>query len=659
MSSLNQVGWYWNRLRCMSIAEIMGRASTSATLAMERRKAPTEVPAARLDRLGARWLPRELPEPAGAILLRANEVLSGHWRIFANDAMNLGFPPEWNRNPANGALLPLTYGKTMSFRDPAVTGDIKYLWEPNRHLELVCLAQAWQLTSDMRYLEGIGTLLESWFVQCPYGLGPNWSSALEAGIRLINWSITWQLIGGLSSPLFQHPVGKVLRADWLNSIWRHAEFIRGHQSRHSSANNHLIGELAGLFVAGSTWPYWEEAKQWRRVSRDGLEREALVQNAPDGVNREQTTAYQQFVWDFLLLAGLAARATGKPFSDAYWARMESMLVYVAAVMDSGGNVPMFGDADDGRVSGLSLSAGGCAFQSQLATGALLFENASLARKAGFVDLRTRWLLGSEACQPFDSLLLKAAPATTRVDFPDGGVYVLGCHLDTLDEMRLVADAGPLGLGGIAAHGHADALSFTLSVAGREFLVDPGTGTYHGPRAWRDGFRGTAMHNTLSIAGEDQAVSGGKFMWVRKYRTTVLERESTRLVDRLVAEHDGYRRLPGRPVHRRSWEVDRLGERVTIRDEIQASGAQRVTLHWHFSEACNVTCTPDGLLVTNGPVCLSMVLPMEGEVSILHGADEPLAGWISRGYDRVSPSTTVEWRGTLEPGMAVETILRRI
>jgi hypothetical protein len=55
----------------------------------------------------------------------------------------------------------------------------------------------------------------------------------------------------------------------------------------------------------------------------------------------------------------------------------------------------------------------------------------------------------------------------------------------------------------------------------------------------------------------------------------------------------------------------------------------------------------------------MILPADGEVSILHGADEPLAGWVSRGYDRRSPSTTVEWRGTLEPGMGVETILRRI
>ena len=81
-----------------------------------------------------------------------------------------------------GALVPMEFGKAMSFRDPAETGDIKYLWEPNRHLELVCLAQAWQVTGDSRYLEAIGTALDSWFVQCPYPLGANWSSALEAAV---------------------------------------------------------------------------------------------------------------------------------------------------------------------------------------------------------------------------------------------------------------------------------------------------------------------------------------------------------------------------------------------------------------------------------------------------------------------------------------------
>jgi hypothetical protein len=41
----------------------------------------------------------------------------------------------------------------------------------------------------------------------PQSAGANWSSALEAAIRLINWATVW-LIGGMQSPLFERPVGR-------------------------------------------------------------------------------------------------------------------------------------------------------------------------------------------------------------------------------------------------------------------------------------------------------------------------------------------------------------------------------------------------------------------------------------------------------------------
>ncbi|WP_079434972.1 alginate lyase family protein [Zoogloea sp. LCSB751] len=658
MSKLARVGWYWNRLRSLSVAEIVNRAGTEATQAAGRGRASGPAPVARLDTPGASWLPVDEMRSNSWVLLRADEVLAGYWRVLARGRIELGFPPEWNRNPANGVLLPLTHGKIMSVRDTAEVGDIKYLWGPNRHLELVCLAQAWRGTGQRRYLDGIGVLLESWIDQCPPTLGPNWSSALEAGVRLVNWATVWQLIGGAASSLFESPVGQVLRSAWLESVWCHAEFIRSHRSRHSSVNSNLIGELAGLFVAGVTWPCWDQSSQWRRDARAGLEAEVLAQIGPDGVDREQATGGQQFVWDCLLFAGLAARTTGKPFSGAYWQRMEAMQEYLAAIMDAGGHVPMFGDTDDAQLSGLVLGAGGDIHQSQLATAALLFGNPGLARKAGIVDTRTRWLLGEARCREFDSLLLKSAPATGRTDFPDGGTYVLGANLDTADEFRVVADAGPLGRDGIAAHGHADALSFTLSVSGREFLIDPGTGTYHGPRKWRQAFRGTAMHNTMTILNQDQAVSGGKFIWSRKYTTRVLERDSNRVVESLIAEHDGYRRLAGRPVHRRSWRLERQSASLTVVDEVIASTPQSVSLNWHFSEECHVTCTPDGVLIANGPVRLRMTLPPDGEVSILRGSDEPMAGWVSRRYDNMVPSTTLVWRGHVRGGEVLETVLKR-
>lgn len=659
MAGLTRVGWYWNRLRCMSLAEIVGRTASTASHALERRREPSPVPPADAAARGPAWLPEASADYPATVVAQADEVLGGVWRIFARGPLELGFPPEWNRNPDNGALLPMVFGKTMAFRDTSASGDIKYLWEPNRHLELVLLAQAWRATGERAYLDAIGALLDSWFAQCPYPLGPNWASALEAGIRLINWATVWQIIGGADSPLFAGPAGDTLRRRWLDSVWRHAGFIRSHRSLHSSANNHLIGELAGLFVASITWPCWPEAAAWEAAARRGLEREVLRQNSVDGVNLEQATSYQQFVWDFLLFARLAAQAAGRDFTPAFTRRMEAMLEYVAGIMDVGGHVPMFGDADDGLASGLSLGAAGCPFRSQLATGAVLFRRADLARKAGQLDLRSHWLLGASAQDTFDTLLQEAAPATRRTAFPGGGIHVLGAALDTPDEIRVVVDAAPLGLGGIAAHGHADALSFTLSLAGREFLVDPGTGTYHGPRSWRDGFRGTAMHNTLSLAGEDQAISGGKFMWVRKYRTTLLESSSSAEADTLVAEHDGYRRLPGRPVHRRGWHLDKAGGLLRVRDEVLADSGQAPALHWHFAEACAVRQVEGGLEISNDGVRLLMTLPPDGDIRILRGSEAPFAGWVSRAYDQRSVSTTVIWQARGDSAGPLETCFRRL
>lgn len=48
---------------------------------------------------------------------------------------------------------------------------------------------------------------------------------------------------------------------------------------------------------------------------------------------------------------------------------------------------------------------------------------------------------------------------------------------TPNEVLVLANAGSLGHPSSA--GHADALSFTLSVGGQAVITDPGTFTYHG------------------------------------------------------------------------------------------------------------------------------------------------------------------------------------
>ena len=126
--------------------------------------------------------------------IAANEVLDGSWRVFGVPVPHVNGAPQWNRDPRFGVLARLEFGPSLDYRNEKLVGDIKYLWEPNRHLQLVTLAQAYQTTGDKRFGDGIERFLNSWLDDCPYLMGPNWSSSLELAIRLINWSLLWRIL---------------------------------------------------------------------------------------------------------------------------------------------------------------------------------------------------------------------------------------------------------------------------------------------------------------------------------------------------------------------------------------------------------------------------------------------------------------------------------
>ena len=652
---IERARWRWNRLRCMTPVEIAHRVGRAVAMRAERRSTPSAVPAPDITCASRPWL--HVPSaPGTACLAAADRAAAGIFDIFALRGVDLGSPPHWNRDPRTGREAPLAFGKLLDYRDPALVGDIKYLWEPNRHAHLVTLAQACAVSGDARYFEALRAHLESWLAACPYPLGPNWSSALEAGIRLIHWSAAWNLLGGAGSRFFENAAGARLRALWLESVYRHARFVESFFSLHSSANNHLVGEAAGLFMAAITWPCWRRAGSWLEQSQAILEREALRQNGRDGVNLEQATSYQQFELDLLLLPLLAGRANGVEFSLDYCARVEAMIEFLASVMDASGNVPMIGDCDDALLLGLDHGPAFCRYRSVLATGALVFRRGDFKAKAGSLDERTRWLFGPGAETAYGALHACGARLPVRREFPAGGYYVLGCEFETPSEIRLVADAGPLGYGALAAHGHADALAFTLSVAGLEMLIDPGTFAYHTQGAWRNYFRGTAAHNTLTVDGLDQSEPGGNFMWLRKAAAGVIDWQPGGEVDTFEGWHDGYRCLPDPVAHRRRITLDKRTRRIIIEDRLEMAGRHDIALRFHCHEACRVEPAGGGYSIARDGAALALRLPRaDGASTRVHvGSHSPLAGWVSRRFDEKQPAPTIEWRASLIGNVTLRT-----
>ena len=381
------------------------------------------------------------------------------------------------------------------------------------------------------------------------------------------------------------------RDRWLKSVYQHAR-VRPRlavaaflgQQPPDRRGDRPVPRRAHLAVLAA------RARLAARSAKAILEREALAQNAPDGVNREQAVAYQQFVLEMLLLPPARRRArTASASRAAYEARIEAMLDFLASIMDAGGNLPMFGDADDGRAAAACEPGGFAACRSLLATGAILFGRGDFKLKAGALD-DTHALAARRAAPTRSSPRSTPRRPGCRCARPSPRAATSSSAATSTapSEIRLVADAGPLGYRSIAAHGHADALSFTLSAGGRELLVDPGTYAYHTHPAWRHYFRGTGAHNTLRVDGLDQSVPGGNFMWLAKARAGCSLWLSSADKDSFEGWHDGYMRAR-RPGEAPPPDRARQAQRAAwwSRTRWRWSEDHEVELFFHCSELCSV------------------------------------------------------------------------
>jgi hypothetical protein len=146
-----------------------------------------------------------------------------------------------------------------------------------------------------------------------------------------------------------------------------------------------------------------------------------------------------------------------------------------------------------------------------------------------------------------------AAADGRHEFPHGG-YTVWRERGLL----VTFDHGPLGLGSIAAHGHADALAITVFHGADSIVTDPGTLAYHEDLAARDRCRGTPAHATVSFGGRSQSEMLGPFLWGRRARVVSRgeEHECTWATGEL---------------HARRVEV--ADGRVVVHDRVRGEGAE--------------------------------------------------------------------------------------
>ncbi len=650
--------WYLKRLASMSPTEVVHRTEDAARRRLWRSRPPA--PPTVRDRPTVVVNPIDpgpmvAPQARDRLLVAADELLAGRWSQFGRLRTDMTADLDYFADAVNGVRAPDdAFSLTIDHRDEAAVGNIKSVWEPARHQHLTVLAAAYALSGDDRYPERIEAELQHYWRTNPFLSGIHWTSGIELGIRLISWTWIRRLLDGWSGApaLFED------NPSFVDQLGRHHQWLASLGSHGSSANNHVIAEAAGQFVASSTFPLFRESGAWQAEAADELARELAAQTFPEGLNRELASDYHGFVLELGLVALVEAVLLDHPVRQSLLDPIGRAFDALHAVVDVAGQPHRQGDSDDANgwlVDPVTYHRWG----SLLATAALVVEPApwwhrpaesapdapalapAPARTApapAAADVRTGIVAACLAGR-HEPTRPNGRPLTRPALFPNAGLSLLRAPGDAdadLDELWCVFDHGPHGYLSTAAHAHADALAVEIRSGGVEVVADPGTYCYHGERAWRDHFRSTAAHATIAVDDRDQSDIAGPFLWTRKAEATLEEHQGlTALgpdsppVAVSAASHDGYEPL-GLTHHRRV-TLRRHDRSVTLVDRLEAVG--------------------DG---PGRPLSVQLTLPLGPGVEI---ELEPGAGG-----DSPAPAATLRWkrRGgegagrasvTLDPGLA--------
>lgn len=617
-----KLGWYINRLRAMSPAEIVARGNLAIKKQNWQRRREWSAPQPNLTNQDVWKLPSlssEVTAEKQGILDEADRYLQGKYTL-----LNLSYEEseiDWHLDPQTKITAPLEFALELNYREPTLVGNIKNIWEKNRHHHLTILALAYALSKNEDYAIAVEQQLDSWIKANPFPQGVNWASSLELGVRLISWIWCDRLLRGSAVH------DRLFGADgslWSAIYW-HQWLIAQHYSHGSSSNNHLVGEMAGLFITASLLPVFPESSSWQSLSRKILEREVSRQTFPSGINREQAFDYQIFSLEFFLLAGIEAERLGEPFSANYQDWTRRMVEVIPSLVDMGGNRPQYGDGDEGMA--LQLRPLGSSRLNWLYRLGRQGLGAQVPLPSNNSGLLAASLIGAD----FPDSVGEIESTSGSVGFEDAGLFVLASG-----EVFCLADAGCLGFLSIAAHGHADALSFTLSVGGEPIIVDPGTYLYHSQPEWRGYFRSTKAHNTILADGVDQSEPAGNFLWTSKAQAKVLSWDAKPQGGTLIAEHDGYMRLASGITHRRTLALE--DKELEIKDDLQGTGVHDLEWRIHFSPQCMVDLQGDRAIIKGEKSKVEIHLDHQLQWTLAKGESE--AGWYSSGFNLKQPTYTL-------------------
>ena len=454
--------------------------------------------------------------------------------------------------------------------------DLRSVWEPARLQHLAILIHYIIQNENPEFfdcvLQFIKNCILKWIHENPFLYGPHYISAMECGLRIPLFLYCLKVLDNLSDCEFQLI---------LDTLYHHSWWISNRLSLYSSRGNHTVGEAFGLVFGGAVFRCTTEGRKWLAKGHEILKKELKHQIGKDGGPAEQSLNYHRFVLDLYWIAIDFLKKNFLYDCEEFKERLIKAELFITAFKDARGGLPSIGDSDDGNVIAPGIS-----------------------------PYRTHPNNNRQKIQTFCK--------SGYTIFNDKNVV-------------LTFDHGPLGMAPLYNHGHADALSITLSVAGQKILVDPGTYRYNGEPEFRKYFKSTRAHNTITVDGQDQAIQESGFIWSHAYNSELIRNENLNGVWLIQAKHNGYSRYKEPVQHMRSLFIfDETT--ILIKDKFYGVGTHEFELNFHLHPNMKVSKYHENWWnICNSGAEIYIIIFDNKDFQVIKGGRNPILGWFSSSY----------------------------
>ena len=474
-----------------------------------------------------------------------------------------------------------SYGEDINWKYWPIK-DNELRWQLHRHKWFVPMGRAYRVSGDEKYAIEWTKQYIDWIRKNPYtGDEENRRFAwrpLEVSHRLQDQPIQMQLF--IDSPAFTAE----FLTEFLVNYHRHAEHIMGNWSQQG---NHLLFEAQRMICAGSFFPEFKRAEEWRTSGVNILNREIEVQVYEDGGQYELCPHYHLASIEIFIKALEDADLNGfrDVFPQSYIDTVEKMIMFYANISYPDYTNPCFSDA-------------------------------RLVSKKNMISSYKQWSKIFPENQAIKYWATEGAegslPEHLSVGYLNSGFFVFRNGWDE-ECIQMIVKAGPPAFW----HNQPDNGTFEMWYDGRILFQDSGSYVYGGDESvmnHRNYFRSTAVHNTLVLNGKDIENTDSKtLLWKPEGDVQIL-----------VTENQSYEKLK----HRRSiFFVD--GQYFVIVDEAVGSAKGMVELHYQMPRRKTSNSPMDMTFVTeNEDNRSNMKLQCFGPQGMVM---EKEFGWVSTEY----------------------------